>query len=127
MINRRNPHTRRNPTTRRVSDRRDGDRIPAESAVRFLRSVNREREVLHGVLHDVSAQGMGISFDEELKIGETLLIEVRGEGSRCFNATARVVRIVGTDSNEFGCEFCVEPSRHQIATLRELSIVDAAQ
>lgn len=127
MIDRRRPESRRNRSERRTSDRRDGSRMPAETAIRFMRSGAASGAILHGVLQDVSPRGLRIAFDETLDIGEKLLVEVRGEDGRCFNATVEAVRIVASDDdrNHVGCEFSVAPSRKQIATLKKLA-TDAA-
>lgn len=123
MINRRKPESRRAHHERRADERRDGNRMPAESAIRFMRAGSDSQEILHGVLQDVSPNGLRIAFDEALKVGDKLLVEVRGDDSRCFNATVEAVRIVETDDDRLhvGCEFCVAPSRRQIATLKELA------
>ncbi len=97
MTNRRQPDSRRNRQERRSADRRDENRMPAETAIRFMRAGNASGEILHGVLQDVSPTGMRIAFDETLEVGDKLLIEVRGDEGRCFNATVVAKRIKETD------------------------------
>lgn len=120
--------SRRFQVNRRVTDRRDQMRLPAESTIRFMLSDCNQQEVLHGPLIDVSSHGLQIVFDERLDVGETLLIEVRGDDSRCFNSTVRVMRVDETTKNyqNVGCEFCVQLSRRQIATLKQLTLVATA-
>ncbi|GAB4138452.1 MAG: hypothetical protein Tsb009_06620 [Planctomycetaceae bacterium] len=123
---RRSSH-RRQSIERRVADRRDDERLPAETTIRFLRSSGNHREVLHGMLLDVSRYGLKIHFDEPLDIDETLLIEVRDEDNRCFNSTVRVRRVMQNVENgqDVGCEFCVALSTRQMETLKRLTLEHA--
>ena len=117
MIDRRNLGDRRHGF-----DRRDRTRHPLTAELRFLRAGADPAQVLQGELLDVSATGIRISLDQQLKAGENLLVEMRGPDQRCLNLTAQVVwsEPAPEAGHRVGCELRMEMSRSQRNLLRTL-------
>lgn len=122
MIDRRSPDPRRHPPDRRTEDRRMDDRLLSEAGIRFLRA-DKPGSILRGELLDVSPAGARILLEVSLAPAESLLVEVPDLEGRWFSMTARVVWTEAADPGNFfaGCEFPVELTPRQYATLRKLA------
>ena len=123
MIERRYPAGRRKPSDRRDADRRFDGRVSSDVRIRFLRAGKRSNEILRGLLADVSVSGIRILFEEPLRPGETLLVEVRDDEDRCFNLTAQVVWTEETDDGRHivGCELCAALTDRQCKLLQKFT------
>lgn len=122
MIDRRHVEPRRQLLDRRSDERRLDDRMLSEASVRFMRAATPQT-VLHGELLDVSAAGVRILLELPLAPPEALLVEARDGEGRCCNMTARVVWTEALEAGGWlaGCEFPVELTPRQYATLRSLA------
>ncbi|MDA1017853.1 MAG: hypothetical protein O3A00_25775 [Planctomycetota bacterium] len=120
MSDRRNTQPRRKPSDRRELDRRDTPRQDAQVDIRFMRA-ELPGDILFGQLMQASPTGVQLMLDQELSVGERLLIEVR-QHDACFNLTGTVKWSESASRAWFrvGCQLAIELNAKQHRTLKRI-------
>ena len=76
---------------RRQADRRTQPRTATETGIRVIRA-GQQSAILHGELLDASLSGLRMLFEEQLDVGDSLMVEVRTD-ERVFGFPVHVMWI----------------------------------
>lgn len=112
----------RRSTGRRSSERRRPRLAVPGLPARLLRGSGDAKTVATGRLINISPTGVRLAVDQEARVGDLLLIEVRLPSNSTLNLAARVAWSRPQDGAfSVGCRLSAPPAGEKLAELRRLA------